>query len=511
MDEINFYDLIIDIESFDDLKSEEKKGWEIRCKEDGWKKYEYFTDNIDEEKSKKLLNRIGILGVSQVGKTFILKKLINKKGKNDEKINTKGISVIYPEIKSDNLFVCIDSQGSEEPIIDRNKSTTEVYNLKEEERIKLVKYLSKDKKLTEIFIQDFIIDNSNIIIVVVDQLTFSEQKLINRLKDKNFDKLFVIHNTQFFENKEIIENHIENTIKKSIFSNLEIKTITNMNQNTNSNEEKPYIYIEKGFGNVNKDKVDQTVIHLFMAKEGSKAGDFFNNQTIDYLRNEIMSQTKTKIFDVLKEIKKFLSFNSLVYMIKEDNKERPIEENEIEIEKGEEHTYIKCKNKNFELKDCIINEMGLSNFTSENSINPSFVCYRDKYVNKKTNEDWPALIIKTEMFADSNDINIGQSISEDNENMNITINCKKTLEEDSNIKNNYDIEPIGGDIKEGIMRISIKFNLQNLTLDDKESPRIREPFPGIKLIYLKIKDDEQNNKNIRIIQTKNKPTKSDKP
>ena len=498
-DNLGFYDLIIDIESFDDLKS--SNGWKILTSDDGNDKYHHFIskDNKSESESK-LLNRIGVLGDSSVGKTFILKKLIGKQG--DIKA-TKGISVIYPEkTEKDKLFVCLDSQGSEVPIIDEKLSAEEIFNLSEEERLKKVKDLSKDKKFTEIFIQDFIINKSNILIVVVDQLTFSEQKLINRLKSKeNFDKLFVIHNLQFFGNKNIIEEYIENIIKKSIFSNLEKAYIKNLDQKSNENDsnlnEKAYYYTEKEFGSIdnneNTKQNQQQVIHLFMAKEGSDAGKFFNDTTINFLRKQIMSQTKTETFDVLEEIKKFLSFASLNYMIKEekkeDKKERPIDKDEIEIKTENDVTYLQSKNKNFQLKDCIINEMGISNFTSENSINPSFICYKGTYVNKTKNEEWPALIVKAEMFVDRKDIKPKIYISEDYETMNITISCEKKLEENKDIIEEFE----GGDIKKGEMRINIQFKLKDFKIEDKKVPPIREPFPGIKLIYFKLED--KNNKN----------------
>ena len=487
---LGFYDIIVDIESFDDLKS--STGWKILTSDDGNDKYHHFISKDNKESDpSKLLNRIGVLGVSSVGKTFILKKLIGKQG--DIKA-TKGISVIYPEkTEKDKLFVCLDSQGSEVPIIDEKLSAEEIFNLSEEERLKKVKDLSKDKKFTEIFIQDFIINKSNILIVVVDQLTFSEQKLINRLKsNENFDKLFVIHNLQFFGNKNIIEEYIENIIKKSIFSNLEKEYIINLDQNSNENDsnlnEKAYYYKEKEFGSIdNNENLPQPVIHLFMAKEGSEAGNFFNDKTIDYLRKQIISQTKTRTFDVLEEIKKFLSFNSLTYMIKEENKEKPIDKDEIEIKTENDVTYLQCKNKNFKLKDCIINEMGISNFTSDNSINPSFICYKGNY--KKKNEEWPALIVQAEMFVNSKDIKIKKNISEDYETMNITISCEKKLEENKDIIEEFE----GGDIKGGDIRINIQFKLKDFKLDENKKPQIREPFPGIKLIFFKLED--KNNKN----------------
>jgi len=494
-EDLDFYDVIIDIESFNDLKPN-GNGWKILMSDSGNDKYDYFkTDSNTENEEKKYLNRIGILGVSGVGKTFILKKLINKK--EDIPKKTKGISVIYPEKDSTNLFVCIDSQGSEEPIIDKNKTEKEIFDLKEEERKELVKDLSKDKKFTEIFIQDFIIEKSNILIVVVDQLTFSEQKLINRLKhNENFNKLFVIHNTQFFEEIDVIEKHIENTIKKSIFSNLEKAFITNLDSNSDSSE-KAYYFREKEFGKEdNNEALKQEIIHLFMAKENSNAGKYFNDQTIEYIRYLIKSETRTRIFDVIKEIKDFLSFNSMIYMIKDDNDKRPIEKDNIENKVENDVTYLKC-NKDFKLKDCIVNEMGISNFTTENSINPSFVCYKGRYINKKKNEDWPALIIKTEMFIDVSDIEKSQEISDDNETMNLILSCKKKFEKDDNIIEQIGDDIDGSDIKQGIIRINIKFSLHNFRLDNEKKPQVREPFPGIKLIYLKIEDKNNKNENVK--------------
>ena len=504
-DNLDFYDIIIDIESFKDLQS--SNGWKILTREKGNEKYEHFKNKNDIKTGEKLLNRVGILGVSSVGKTFILKKLIGSKQENIKA--TKGISVIYPEITEKNkLFVCLDSQGSEEPIIDNKLTAEQIFNLTEEERKQKIKELSKDKKFTEIFIQDFIINESNILILVVDQLTFSEQKLINRLKNENFDKLFVIHNLQFFGKMEIIEEYIDNIIKKSIFSNLEKAIIKNRDPKSN---EKAYYYIEKEFGSIddNKENSNKSIIHLFMAKEGSDAGNFFNDKTIDFIGAEIMAQTKTKTFDVLEKIKNFLSFNSLTYMIKEENKEKPIEIDEIEIKTENDVTSLQCKNKDFKLKDCIINEMGISKFTSENSINPSFTCYRGKYENKKKNEEWSALIIKTEMFVNVKDIKIKQYLSEDKETMNITISCEKKFDKDPNIIEEIE-EFEGGDIKQGIMRINVKFNLQDFKLDDKKAPQVRERFPGIKLIYFKLTDKNSESDEIKtevIKKEKGKPKK----
>ena len=68
------------------------------------------------------------------------------------------------------------------------------------------------------------------------------------------------------------------------------------------------------------------------------------------------------------------------------------------------------------------------------------------------------------MFADKRNIKINQFISEDYETMNIIISCEKKFEKDPNI-----IEEIedfeGGNIKEGNMKINIKFNHLDFKLD----------------------------------------------
>ena len=94
------------------------------------------------------------------------------------------------------------------------------------------------------------------------------------------------------------------------------------------------------------------------------------------------------------------------------------------------------------------------------------------------------------MFVNAEDIKQTQYISEDYETMNITISCKKKLEENKNIIEEFD----GGDIKEGDMRINIQFKLRDFKLDDKKVPQIREPFPGIKLIYFKLSDKNEETK-----------------
>ena len=505
-DNLQFYDLIIDVDSFEDLKPG-GQGWKINMEDKGQVKFDYFSDTENKKDiEKREVNRIGMLGASGVGKTFILGKLLNNKDLKTSTINTRGISVIYPEEESDKLFTCIDSKGSEEPIIDEKMTPEQIFNLDDEEKKKRIEKSSKDKKFIEIFIQDFIIDKSNVLIVVVDQLKFSEQKLINRLKNHNFDKLFVIHNLQFFCDTETIEEHIENVIKKSVFSNLEKVDIPYFDDDKEK-KQKPFYFYEKEFGKKDQNKSKQEIIHLFMAKEDSEAGKYFNEETIKYITYLIRAQCTKKVFNIIEEIKDFLSLNSIQYMINESNEEKskkevkpPISEDDLSIETNDNGKFLKCK-KNFELKNCVINQMGISIFSKQNSINPSFVCYKGNFKKYKPQskdiaEEWPALIIKTEMFVDPNDINVLPIVNDDYDAIMLSIYCnKKKNNKDDNIE---EIEDIDGDIKEGEVRIDIKINLEDIVLDPNNIFVVNQSIPGIMTIFLKIVEEQKDKEKIKM-------------
>ena len=526
IDNLEYYDLIIDVDSFEDLKPG-GQGWKINMESKGEEKFNYFSVCQDnKEIQNKEVNRIGMLGASGVGKTFILGKLLDNKNLQKNSINTRGISVIYPEIGSKKLFTCIDSKGSEEPIIDEKMTQEEIFDLNDEEKKKRIEKSSKDKKFIEIFIQDFIIDKSNVLIVVVDQLKFSEQKLINNLKDHNFDKLFVIHNLQFFCDIKTIEEHIENVIKKSVFSNLEKVDIPYFDDDKEK-KQKPFFFYEKEFGRKDQNKSKQEIIHLFMAKEGSDAGNYFNEETIKYSRFLIESKCNKKLFNIEDEIIDFLSLNSIRYMINDNNEKNPpkseenppkseenppkseenipISKDDLWFETIESGKFLKCK-KNFELKNCVINQMGISIFSKQKSINPSFICYKGNFKKYKPKskdiaEQWPALIIKTEMFVDPREINVFPVVGDDYETMILSIYCNKKINHEKDIE---EVETIDGDIIEGEVRIDVKLNLDDIVLDPKNIFVVNQSCPGIMTIYLKIVDDQKAQEKIKMEVIKKK-------
>ena len=83
--------------------------------------------------------------------------------------------------------------------------------LNQEEALTQLEFIVKDKTLTELFLQKFIISSCDMLCLVVGVLTYPEQKLLNRIEktlktmmntDKIFKKLFVIHNLESFVERE---------------------------------------------------------------------------------------------------------------------------------------------------------------------------------------------------------------------------------------------------------------------------------------------------------------------
>ena len=202
-----FYDIIIDINS---IKNVNKEGWKVKFNERGLENYKKYKD--------KSLITVGVLGNRSKGKSFILSKI--SKIKLLAGIHTEGLSVKYPELKGykGRQITFIDSVGFEKPVLkhfynekkekrenhkenieddnekQQEKRENEEKNIEDEEIILENKYNKEmeqyrkfkenaiDKMVTEFFLQNLIINISDILLVVVGELTYSEQLLIQKIK-----------------------------------------------------------------------------------------------------------------------------------------------------------------------------------------------------------------------------------------------------------------------------------------------------------------------------------------
>ena len=80
--------------------------------------------------------------------------------------------------------------------------------------------------------QRFIIESAHVILLVVSKLSIDDQFFLNKLttlikeeKGRFLQKVIFIHNLMTMEEKEVVEDYIENTLMKSLTFTLDKKRI----------------------------------------------------------------------------------------------------------------------------------------------------------------------------------------------------------------------------------------------------------------------------------------------
>ena len=341
----DFYDIIIDINS---IKKVNREGWKVKFNEKGLEKYNKY-------KEKELIT-IGVLGNNNKGKSFLLSKISKIKLLSGTSIHTEGLSVKYPELKGykGRQIILLDSAGFETPVLKKENNTkgrddenineeskeksekldekeTEKENSKEKlddedlERNKEFKENAKDKIMTELFLENLIIKVSDIILVVVGKLTYSEQLLINKIKveckRQNKLRIFIIHNLQEFRMVKQVEDYIENYLlkfstfdlkKRSWITTKRDKEIMDEQKENDNSDIKDNMNEENLKGQLNNihfteiikyDDKKLEIYHLIIANEDSEAGKVYNKYAYDFIENIYNLIPEPKEFDVFNQVK----------------------------------------------------------------------------------------------------------------------------------------------------------------------------------------------------------------
>ena len=355
----NFYDIIININSILKVKT----GWEIEMSEEGEKKYEQFRD--------KELIVIGVVGNMNNGKTFVLSKLSKIKLPSGTSINTKGISVKYPELANNEnrKYILLDSAGLEAPILKSGEEKEDFDDLIEKNN--KFKLKARDIIITESFLQNFIISNSNILLLVVDYLTTSEQKLINKIKEeiikrKKEKKLFIIHNLKTYIKKEQVKKYINEVLLQS--GTFELKAHEEVTAERTRIEGEHF---------TEKETKGIKVYHLLFAADYSEAGEIYNKYTIQFIEKQYSDVFTKKKFDVIEQIKEqFVAISPKILKEK-------VEINDfISNEEAKENKIIGLNNneKQITLKRCFVDELGFQIFKGS-GFEPLYNFFKtDKYL-----------------------------------------------------------------------------------------------------------------------------------
>ena len=360
-----FYDVIIKINSIKYLDA----GWDISMNEKGQNNYNKYKD-------VNTIIRLGVIGNENKGKSTILHKISGLPLPTGYSIKTEGLSIKYPELeKYPNLkLVLLDSAGLETPVLNygENDLNNKGYEFIEQ---------SRDKLLTEVFLQNYIIKNSDLLLLVFGKLSFEEQKLLNKVKNdmknlKRKEPLIVIHNLKEFERVNQVEDYIKNVLLRS--STFKLVEGTEINKDKEKRKWK-YFYEPNSF---------PKIFHLIYAKEYSEAGEVYNKGTIDNIINKCNNITDKRPFDIIESIKETFSD------VSESILEKPLKREDIT---DSENKKIKLSNKDqqIKLKRCLIDELGFSNFLAT-GFEPKY----DYYVNEDK------LVINIEMPGDFKDVKV---------------------------------------------------------------------------------------------------------
>jgi hypothetical protein len=314
------YDMILDFNSFNQLKQE--GGWTANFSPKGYEKY---------LNCKQMnINAIGVVGDKNRGKSFLLGRIIEEENyvpPSGFLITTYGISCNFPKIKENDKdnqkqkktkktkakgylpFITLDTAGKDNPLLQN------AYSQENDIQATL-----RDQKITEIVLSDFIIQKANILIAVVEQLTFAEQEmlktLIERLKQREIEehesrKLIVIHNLMNISTKKGIEVFKKDILLKSLTFELKEQFMGKADEDYDDSDK--IFYIQNNLGNdQERDKLQ--IYHFIVGNDSNEEiKKEYNDPALRYIRDLITVESQ-RSFDIIKEFHEFIIKNSQKYL-----------------------------------------------------------------------------------------------------------------------------------------------------------------------------------------------------
>ena len=319
------------------------------------------------------LIKVGVIGLRNKGKSFLLNKFLKKYLPKGTSIKTEGLSIKYPserDLENQRNYILLDSVGFEMPLLDYEKK---LKKLNKEEALTQLEFIVKDRKLTELFLQNFIISSSDMLCLVVGVLSYQEQKLLKRIEktlktmmntNKINKKLIVIHNLESFVEREQVEGYINEYLKNSAtFELKEYNYINNCYENKNKKYQNNKYFVETfDVG----DEASFKVFDLIMANDFSNAGEYYNKFAIDFLTEILNSFNNIKSFPFIEKIKEsFIKFSEEAF-------EKPINKGDITI--ADDLTIKLNPEKKILFKNCFVKFSDLF----KQGFEPNYLIYKDK-------------------------------------------------------------------------------------------------------------------------------------
>jgi len=313
---------------------EKDKGWNYQINAKFKNRFKKKKNEINQDDK---ICTICLLGDSNKGKTFISTLLTGNKLKCGGDYKTRGINCKLSDFNFNNpgnkkeKFLIFDSGGRSEPLLIEPK---EKEKLNDETLKNTVEANNRDLKQSEEFTRNFLINNSKIIIVVVNQLSLSEQLFLYELKtEKKYEELFILHNLYIFKTRREIEDYINNTLINAIYFDITKGYFETLDENEKF---KPYYFKEEQ----NDGNEEALIAHLILGDFDSEDEwiKHFNERTLDFLKDKMQVCIPEDYFDVHIQLQKELRDTNKI-----GDQSLLIEEN-IEKTKDEEKGVLKVAN-----------------------------------------------------------------------------------------------------------------------------------------------------------------------
>lgn len=249
-----FYDIVIRADSLKNgLFSE---GWPVR-----------FNPYFNQEQMNSRNAIFCVVGNHNKGKSWLLSYLTKQLFPSGYNRTTEGFSIKYPrgDVSTERV-IWLDSAGFEVPVT--------MIGEREELQDRI-----KERRICEDILQNFMVESSQFVFLIVDQLTYSDQILFSRLssklkaleRDKKHRRLIVLHNFSKLETIPDVKKQIEIDIEKIFDVTSEV--IPKVGAVSTTQPEIAHFYKEK----------KSNIIHLVMAKDGSAAGKSLNPIIREYI------------------------------------------------------------------------------------------------------------------------------------------------------------------------------------------------------------------------------------
>ena len=225
--------------------------------------------------------------------------------------------------------------------------------------------------MTEYFLQKFVLTQANILVCLVGQLTFYDQKFLSKIRNECGDKtLFILHNLQNLTTLHEVDQYINEVLKCSLTFKLKENKYMDFENKSQEIKENNIFYTEiyEDIEKNDNNKDEKDIVHLIMARENTEAGDYYNNFTIKFIENYYQNITDLKSFDVFETIKqRFINLSKEIIEKNNENKNFDIIFDKKAIKLQTQQKII--------LKRCFIDELGFSNLKG-NGFEPNFNYYK---------------------------------------------------------------------------------------------------------------------------------------